>query len=107
MLPNVPADHKCSRLHGHSFRVEIHVKGNVEPESGWIIDFAEIDNAFRPLFAQLDHQYLNEVEGLSNPTSENLAQWIWSRISMSLKGLYMVIIRETCTSGCAYEGPPK
>lgn len=103
-LPNVPVDHKCARLHGHSFRVEIHVRGTIGAESGWVIDFAEIEQAFRPLFEQLDHHYLNEVEGLSNPTSENLARWIWNRICMSLKGLHQVIVRETCTSGCIYQG---
>jgi 6-pyruvoyltetrahydropterin/6-carboxytetrahydropterin synthase len=75
-LPNVPTDHKCFRLHGHSYRIEIHVSGEATEPTGWIIDFAEIRDAFQPLFDVLDHNYLNEVEGLSNPTSENLAVWI-------------------------------
>jgi len=75
-LPNVPADHKCARLHGHSFHVRITVAGNVETETGWIMDFADIAEAFKPIFLQLDHNYLNEVEGLDNPTSENIARWI-------------------------------
>jgi 6-pyruvoyltetrahydropterin/6-carboxytetrahydropterin synthase len=103
-LPNVPADHKCARLHGHSFRVEVHVRGPVDPELGWVIDFADIKAAFRPVHEALDHRYLNEVGGLENPTSENLARWIWRRLRPSLPGLAKVVVRETCTSGCGYLG---
>src|SRR5262249_18300909 len=103
-LPNVPSDHKCRRLHGHSFCVEIHVEGNVQSESGWVMDFAQIGEAFQPIFRQLDHHYLNEIEGLSNPTSENLARWIWKRLFLSLPELSKVIVQETCTSGCIYDG---
>src|SRR5262245_22242424 len=103
-LPNVPAGHKCARLHGHSFRVEIHVRGPVGADTGWVVDFAEIKEAFAPLFAQLDHNYLNEIDGLSNPTSENLAQWIWDRVRAKLPSLSKVVVRETCTSGCIFEG---
>jgi 6-pyruvoyltetrahydropterin/6-carboxytetrahydropterin synthase len=103
-LPNVPPAHKCARLHGHSFRVEIHVSGPVGGETGWVMDFADIKEAFQPLFAQLDHHYLNEVEGLSNPTSEHLARWIWQRLRPSLPMLSKVIVNETCTSGCIYQG---
>jgi 6-pyruvoyltetrahydropterin/6-carboxytetrahydropterin synthase len=103
-LPNVPAVHKCFRLHGHSYRIEIHVGGKVSDPSGWIIDFAEIRDAFQPIFDQLDHNYLNEIEGLSNPTSENLATWIWERIIARLPNLTKVVVRETCTSGCVYKG---
>jgi 6-pyruvoyltetrahydropterin/6-carboxytetrahydropterin synthase len=109
-LPNVPAGHKCARLHGHSFTVEVHVSGPVDPELGWVIDFAEIKAAWKPLHAQLDHYYLNEVEGLANPTSENLAIWIWARLAPALEGppgvaLAAVVVRETCTSACVYRGP--
>lgn len=104
-LPNVPAGHKCSRLHGHSYRVEIHVTGEVGHESGWVQDFADISVAFEPIRKRLDHHYLNEVPGLDNPTSENLAVWIWNELSPALPLLSRVVIRETCTSGCSYEGP--
>lgn len=104
LLPNVALDHKCRRLHGHSFRVGIHVKGSVGSESGWILDFADIQAAFEPLFKELDHHYLNEIEGLSNPTSENLAIWIWARLHLTLHGLSKVVVRETCNAGCIYEG---
>jgi 6-pyruvoyltetrahydropterin/6-carboxytetrahydropterin synthase len=104
-LPMVPPEHKCARLHGHSFKVALHVRGEVDPAQGWFMDFADVEAAFKPLHAQLDHRYLNEVEGLENPTSEHLARWIWERIAPVLPGLSQVVVRETCTSGCAYAGP--
>lgn len=103
-LPNVPSNHKCFRLHGHSYKIEIHVSGQAAEETGWIIDFSEIKDAFQPIFDELDHNYLNEVEGLSNPTSENLAVWIWNRVIKTLPNLSKVVVRETCTSGCIYTG---
>lgn len=104
-LPHVPEDHKCRRIHGHSFQIEIHVSGPVEKSAGWVMDFADIKQAFEPLYRQLDHHFLNEVPGLENPTSENLACWIWERLQPSLPLLSKVVIRETCTSGCIYTGP--
>ncbi len=104
-LPNVAAGHKCARLHGHSFRVCIVVEGRVGDESGWVMDFADLKTAFRPLHEQLDHHYLNDIEGLENPTSEQIAVWIWQRLQPSLPGLKRIEIRETCTSGCIYHGP--
>lgn len=103
-LPNLPADHKCSRLHGHSFRVEIHIRGEVDPRLGWVMDFADLKKAFEPLYRMLDHNYLNEIEGLENPTSENLAAWIWQRLKPELPLLVRVVVAETCTSACAYFG---
>jgi 6-pyruvoyltetrahydropterin/6-carboxytetrahydropterin synthase len=104
-LPKVPEDHKCRRLHGHSFRVDVHVSGAVDPELGWLIDFGDIDLAFAPIHEALDHRCLNDVAGLENPTSENLAQWIWQRLGSTLPGLSCVVVRETCDSGCIYTGP--
>lgn len=103
-LPNVPPTHKCARLHGHSFHCEVHVTGEVGRESGWVIDFADIKEAFEPLRLQLDHHYLNEIEGLSNPTSENIARWIWDRVKPQLPLLSKVVVRETCNCGCIYRG---
>ena len=103
-LPNVPEGHKCARLHGHSFSVEIHVRGPLQEKTGWVLDFADIKEAFQPLFELLDHNYLNDIEGLENPTSENLAKWLWQRLRPTLPLLSKVIVRETCTSGCIYEG---
>jgi 6-pyruvoyltetrahydropterin/6-carboxytetrahydropterin synthase len=98
-LPNVPPGHKCSRLHGHSFRIEIHVSGEIDPAMGWVMDFADLKQAFAPLYDQLDHHYLNDIEGLENPTSEVLARWIWQRLEKRLQGLDKVVVHETCTSG--------
>jgi 6-pyruvoyltetrahydropterin/6-carboxytetrahydropterin synthase len=104
-LPNVPTDHKCSRLHGHSYQVQVHVKGPIEAQSGWVIDFGNIKDACKPVIDRLDHYYLNEIEGLENPTSERLAAWIWNELASSLPMMSAVQVRETCTSGCVYRGP--
>jgi 6-pyruvoyltetrahydropterin/6-carboxytetrahydropterin synthase len=103
-LPHVPEGHKCARLHGHSFRCEVGVRGPVDSETGWFIDYADITDAFEPIRKKLDHYYLNEIEGLANPTSEVLAQWIWQRLEGQLEGLYRVTIRETCSARCDYFG---
>lgn len=103
-LPNVRPGHKCSRLHGHSFVVQVHVQGPVASHTGWVVDFADLATAWQPLHAVLDHNFLNEVEGLENPTSEVLARWIWRRIGPALPLLSQVVVRETCTSGCVYRG---
>ena len=103
-LPNVPEGHKCARVHGHSFRVEIHVRGPLDPQLGWVMDFADVKAAFEPLFLQLDHRYLNDVPGLENPTSEHLARWIWQRLLPVLPQLCAVVVHETCTSGARYTG---
>ena len=104
-LPNVPPDHKCARLHGHSFRIEVHLTGEVDQRSGWVVDFSDISEAFSPIHSQLDHHYLNEIPGLENPTSENLAKWIWTRLAPNLPLLSRIVIQETCNCGCSYEGP--
>ena len=103
-LPNVPEGHQCARLHGHSFKVAVHVRGPLDPTLGWVMDFAELKRAWRPLDEALDHRYLNDVPGLDNPTSEVLARWIWERLAPTLPGLSQVVVRETCTSGCVYRG---
>jgi 6-pyruvoyltetrahydropterin/6-carboxytetrahydropterin synthase len=103
-LPNVPPGHKCARVHGHSFRVEIHVSGPVDDHLGWVMDFADVKMAFDPLFQRLDHQYLNDVPGLENPTSENLARWIWRELKRVLPQLSRVVVHETCTSGASCDG---
>ncbi len=103
-LPNVPAGHKCARLHGHSFRIGVYLQGAVGAQTGWVCDFADIGVAMQPLHEQLDHRYLNDIEGLENPTSEVLAMWIWERLRLKLPALARVVIHETCTSGCEYRG---
>ena len=103
-LPNVPEGHKCARLHGHSFQVRLSVEGDAPEPSGWVMDFGDIKSAFKPIYDQLDHYYLNDIEGLENPTSENLARWIWNRLQPELPGLAKIIVQETCNAGCIYTG---
>jgi 6-pyruvoyltetrahydropterin/6-carboxytetrahydropterin synthase len=103
-LPHVPPGHKCARLHGHSYRVVVHIEGPVDTDAGWVRDFADLSTAMRPLLDQLDHYYLNDVDGLDNPTSEVLARWMWDRLQPELPGVSQVVVRETCTSGCVYRG---
>lgn len=103
-LPHLPEGHKCRRLHGHSFQVEIVVRGECDPQLGWLMDYAEIARRFQPLWEQLDHHYLNEIPGLENPTSEVLAAWIWKRLKPTLPELAEVVVAETCTARCVYRG---
>ncbi|HXW33653.1 MAG TPA: 6-carboxytetrahydropterin synthase QueD [Acidimicrobiales bacterium] len=103
-LPNVDPGHKCSRLHGHSFRVTVHIEGQVDERLGWVDDFADLSKSMKPLLEQLDHHYLNEVEGLENPTSELLACWIWEHLQPRLPKLSQVVVQETCNTGCIYRG---
>jgi len=104
LLPNLPDGHKCKRLHGHSFRVRIHVDGPLDDHLGWVIDFGDIKAAFKPILNRLDHYYLNDIEGLENPTSEVLAEWLWRQLAPALPSLSRVVVMETCTSGCEYRG---
>ena len=104
LLPRLPKTHKCRRLHGHSFQVEIVVKGECDSRLGWVMDYAAISEAFKPLWRKLDHRYLNEVAGLENPTSENIAIWIWNRLAPRLPLLSEVVVAETCTARCVYRG---
>lgn len=104
-LPHVPEGHRCARVHGHSYRCRIYIEGPVDPTLGWIVDFADIARAFAPILEALDHHYLNDIEGLENPTCELLARWIWERLAPALPGLSQIVLRETVTSGCVYRGP--
>jgi len=103
-LPNVPSGHKCGRVHGHSFKVEVVCEGPVDRETGWLIDFAEIKRVATPLIDRLDHYYLNEIEGLQNPTAENIARWLWLRLKPALPVLAQLNVAETCTGRCEYRG---
>lgn len=104
LLPNVPSGHKCARLHGHSFRVRLHVTGPVGERTGWVIDFADISAVSRKIQDRLDHRYLNDIPGLENPTSEVLAKWIWREARPALPLLSAVEVNETCTTRCIYRG---
>lgn len=103
-LPRVPAGHKCARLHGHSYKVELAVRGPVDPDTGWFIDFAVLYAAWEPIHKLLDHNYLNDVPGLDNPTSEVLGKWLWDRLRPSLPSLCRVTVWETADARCEYEG---
>lgn len=103
-LPHLPKTHKCRRLHGHSFQVEIAVVGECDPRLGWLIDYADLSEAFKPIWKRLDHYYLNEIPGLENPTSENVAAWIWKRLQPKLPLLTEIMVAETCQSRCVYRG---
>lgn len=104
LLPHLPKSHKCRRLHGHSFKAEIVLAGECDPKLGWLMDYAQITEAFKPLWQKLDHHYLNEIPGLENPTSEIIAVWIWNRLKPKLPQLTEVIVAETCTARCVYRG---
>lgn len=103
-LPKLPPEHKCARVHGHSFLVEVEISGPVDPEMGWVMDFGELAELFEPLRRELDHRYLNDIPGLENATAENLALWIWRRLKPRCPLLSRVAVAETCTSRCEYRG---
>jgi 6-pyruvoyltetrahydropterin/6-carboxytetrahydropterin synthase len=104
LLPHLPPSHKCRRLHGHSFSVELVIAGECDPKLGWLMDYAEIKAVFSPIWEKLDHHYLNEIPGLENPTSENVAGWIWDQLKPRLPLLVEVIVAETCTARAVYRG---
>ena len=104
LLPHLPKSHKCRRLHGHSFKVDIVVAGDCDAKLGWLMDYADISTAFQPIWKKLDHYYLNDVPGLENPTSENIAVWIWRKLKPKLPLLTEVAVAETCTARCVYRG---
>ena len=104
LLPKVPQGHKCARLHGHSFKVELAVVGDTNPETGWFLDFGELYALWQPLYDTLDHRYLNEIPGLENPTSEVLVKYIWDTLKPKLDELDTVTLYETCNARCEYRG---
>jgi 6-pyruvoyltetrahydropterin/6-carboxytetrahydropterin synthase len=103
-LPKVPKEHKCGRLHGHTFNIQVHVSGPIDPKSGWVVDFGDLKALVNPLVDQLDHNYLNEIKGLENPTSENIARWLWERIKPKLPILTKIVVQESPRSGASYQG---
>ncbi|AYA66403.1 6-carboxytetrahydropterin synthase QueD [Alteromonas sp. RKMC-009] len=103
-LPNVPEGHKCGRLHGHSYKVRIHLTDQIDATTGWFIDFADVKKAFKPILSQVDHNYLNDIEGLENPTAEVISKWIWDRLKPELPQISAVEVKETCTCGAIYRG---
>lgn len=104
-LPSAPPGHKCRHMHGHSFRVEIAVEGEVDPKTGWIYDHAEITRVMKPILDRLDHSYLNGIPGLENPTIEVICAWLWEKLQPDLPGLCEIVLHETPTARCIYRGP--
>lgn len=103
-LPQVPEGHKCHRLHGHSYEIEVAVRGEVDPKVGWLMDYGSIDQQVKPILAELDHRTLNDIPGLENATSEILCGWLWGRLEGRLPGLHRISAAETCAAACHYYG---
>ena len=102
-LPNVPAGHKCARLHGHSFRIEVRIGGEPGAETGWVMDFGDIKAAFQPIYDQLDHHYL-KTSRPGQPDQRAAGHLGVERLKPVLPTLSEIVIHETCTSGCRYRG---
>ncbi|MCZ2458840.1 MAG: 6-carboxytetrahydropterin synthase QueD [Chitinophagales bacterium] len=103
-LPNVPKEHKCRQMHGHTYTLRVYIKGEPDHEVGWIMDFKEIKNVIAPIIDQLDHKLLNDIEGLENPTAENISIWLWKRIKFTMPSLNRIELKETATTGVIYNG---
>lgn len=103
-LPYVPETHKCRRMHGHTYRVRVVVRGPLDPKLGWVMDFGDLKMLVQPIIQQLDHYTLNDIEGLENPTAENLAIWIWNKLKRDLPILTEIWVFETPMSACVYRG---
>ncbi|MAZ37706.1 MAG: 6-carboxytetrahydropterin synthase QueD [Crocinitomicaceae bacterium] len=103
-LPNVPEGHKCKNLHGHTYHLTVYIEGDLNPKLGWVMDFSDLKAVLKPILDQLDHNYLNDIKGLENPTSEVLVVWIWNQIKPALPLLTRLELKETPTSGAIYEG---
>jgi 6-pyruvoyltetrahydropterin/6-carboxytetrahydropterin synthase len=103
-LPNLPEGHPCKNVHGHSFKITLTISGDVDSHTGFVMDFGDIDSAFKPIKDQIDHTHLNKVEGLENPSSEHLCIWIWDQLKPSLPQLSKIEIKETDATGCIYRG---
>ena len=104
-LPKLPPLHRCRRLHGHTFHVELTIRGEIGHDSGWVVDFDDVDRIMTELKDELDHRQLNDIAGLENPTTERLAQWLWARSAPQFAGLYKVTVQEHPSRGVCYYGP--
>ena len=104
-LPMVPPEHKCFRVHGHSYVVDVTAAGEIDPATGWLVDFGEIAARVEPVIRQeLDHRMLNDIPGLENATAELLCAWLWKRLQPLVPHLAAITVRETCTARCTYRG---
>jgi 6-pyruvoyltetrahydropterin/6-carboxytetrahydropterin synthase len=103
-LSHLPASHPCHSLHGHSYGVSVEVSGDVDEASGFLVDYADIHKAVKPIIDVLDHRHLNDVEGLKLATTEFIAKYLWDRVKPRLPGLCRITISETGSTQCTYEG---
>ncbi len=103
-LPRVPLGHKCKALHGHTYRLVVYIEGDIDQNTGWVMDFAAVKDCVEPVVKSIDHQLLNNIEGLENPTCEAIAIWLWDKIKPVLSGLSKIELHETPTSGVVYTG---
>ena len=103
-LTGVPPEHKCTAMHGHGFELQVHLRGEMDPQTGFVMDFGDLFKVCTPILEMLDHSILNEIEGLENPTSENLSVWLWKRLKPQLPLLSKLVVKETASSGCVYCG---
>ena len=107
-LPNLPDNHICKSMHGHTFNITVSVSGNIKTEEGFIMDFFEIDKIFnKHIHSKIDHKILNDVSDLNNPTSEYLAIWIWNNLLEHIPSLYRIKVSEDHGTGIIYEGDEK
>jgi 6-pyruvoyltetrahydropterin/6-carboxytetrahydropterin synthase len=105
-LPSAPEGHPNARIHGHSFRVRITVDGEPDSETGLLIHFDDLKTALDDLRGTLDHNFLNNIEGLENPTLELISKWLWDQLHNRVPGLAEIALsRDTCHEGCIYTGP--
>ena len=103
-MPNFPDDHKFSKIHGHSYELIIYLEGKYETKNGWIMNYEDIDKYVNPLLKKIDHNLMNHIKGLENPTSENIAKWFWVNLKIDLVDLVRVEVNRPRIGGCIYEG---
>ena len=103
-LPNVPEGHKCKNIHGHTYHLTVFLEGDLEEDLQWVMDFKELKDVVKPVIDRLDHNLMNEIEGLENPTAERITIWIWDQIKPKLPLLSKLELNETPTSGVVYYG---
>jgi 6-pyruvoyltetrahydropterin/6-carboxytetrahydropterin synthase len=103
-LPNVPPEHKCRNMHGHTYRLVVYIEGKTDKNLGWVMDFSDVKHVIDPIVDMVDHHVLNDLPGLENPTCENIAIWLWDQIKPQLPALSKIELHETPTSGVVYQG---
>ncbi len=101
-LPHLPKGHPCAKIHGHSFKITVRLQGPLDEKIGWLIDYNDISAALNLILQKIDHQLLNEIPGLENPTSELLAFWFYNEAVKILPQLVQVIVSETPNTEAIY-----